>query len=267
MLEHPKAQDTSNVKILEDEAKAEMDNQQVTQAEFGWLAGIIDGEGYLGIQRYKTRNNHMSYTVELSICNTDEQIIIKVRDIIKKLEINPYINQSSFKMKHRPNHKMVWKIVIHRMSPVMKILQRIKPFLVGAKKERAELIIEYCTSRLNNFVQGSHYKNVITEREVQIVESCIAMQKRGTSETTRKAQLERSILGEEIRLRAIKRKVEYGKEWDKNNREKKNQYTKNWREKNSNHIKEYKKQYRANLKNQFRSVLTDDDIVRPYVKA
>ncbi len=190
MLETPKAQGATNAKILED---TRMDNQQITQLEFGWLAGIVDGEGYIGIQYYETRNGHMSVTAEFSICNTDEEIIIKAQKIIQKMGINPYINGSSYKLKNKPNHKQVWKLVIHRLNKVISVLEPIFPYLTGTKKERAILVLEFCKSRLSHFVWGSN-KNIMTDREIEIIESCITKQKRGISETTRKAQLENSEL-------------------------------------------------------------------------
>ena len=193
MLETPKTQGATDAKILEDEAMAEMGKQQVTQIEIGWLAGMIDGEGYLGFQAYKTRNNHRSVSVELSITNTDEQMILRLQNILQRIGVNPYINNSTYKIKHKPTHKNVWKIVLHRMNKVLKVLEIVNPYLTGQKQERGKLVLEYCQSRLVNYIPGSHH-NIMTKREARIVELCIAKQKRGTSETIRKAQLENSEL-------------------------------------------------------------------------
>jgi len=222
MLEHPKAQGASNATILVDEEKSEMDNQQATQIEIGWLAGIVDGEGYLGFQVYKTRRKHQSISTELSVTNTDEQIILKAQKIMLKIGVNPYINNSSYKMKNKPTHKNVWKLVVHRLNTVSKVLEVIIPYMTGAKQERAILVLEYCKSRLVNYVPGRHF-NPMTEREAQIVDLCIAKQKRGASETTRMAQLEQSALCEQIRLKGVERKREYGSNYQKENRAKINE--------------------------------------------
>lgn len=193
MLEHPKAQGASQATILEDEEKSEMDNQQVTQLEIGWLAGFVDGEGYIGISEYKTRRRHPSYSCALQISNTDEAMILRAQNIIQRLGVNPYIRIHGHGLRNKPKSKIVWVLVVHRMNKLIRILEVIIPHLTGSKKERGDLVFEYCKSRMGTFVPGSHH-NVITEREAQIVELCIAKQKRGTSETTRKAQLENSEL-------------------------------------------------------------------------
>jgi hypothetical protein len=193
MLEHPKAQGASYATILVDEEKSEMDNQQVTQLEIGWLAGFVDGEGYIGIGEYKTRRRHPSYSCALQISNTDEAMILKAQAIIQKMGVNPYIRTHGHGVRNKPKSKIVWVLVVHRMNKLIPVLELINPHLTGSKQERGELVLEYCRSRMKNWVPGSHH-NITTEREAQIIESCIAKQKRGTSETTRKAQLENSEL-------------------------------------------------------------------------
>lgn len=193
LLEPPKAPGATYAKILGDETNVEMGNQQATQIEIGWLAGIIDGEGYIGLQTYKTRNRHPSVSAEMFISNTDEKIILKAQKIIQKMGVNPYIRVNNYKLKNNPTHKIAWIVVVHRMNKLIRVLEVISPYLTGNKKERGELVLEYCRIRLSHYVPGSHH-NVITAREMEILELCIAKQKRGASETTRKAQLENSEL-------------------------------------------------------------------------
>jgi len=193
MLEHPKAQGASNATILVDEEKSEMDNQQATQIELGWIAGFIDGEGYIGVQEYKTRRKHPSFKCAIQISNTDEVMILKAQRIFQKIGVNPYLRVYQYGLNNRPKSKTVWILVVGKMHKIVQVLESVNPYLTGMKKERADLILEYCQSRLKHWVRGSH-NNVISEREAQIVELCIAKQKRGASETTRKAQLESSEL-------------------------------------------------------------------------
>jgi len=257
----------STVPQLSDEIQPEIGNQQVTQIEIGWLAGFIDGEGYIGIQRYKTRHDNMSHTVAMQISNTDEEMILRAQKIIQKMGVNPYIRKHGYGERNKPKSKTVWVLVVHRMQPLANVLETVKPFLTGAKKERAELVFEYCASRAAHFIQGSHY-NVMTEREAQIVELCIAKQKRGTSETTREAQLERSKL---MLAKAYTNRKEYLREREKDpeihakriERQRTRRGTPEGREKE----REYRRQLNIRRKDALRSVLADDDIVRPYAKA
>lgn len=211
MLETPKAQSATYEKISGDEAIAEMGNQQVTQYEIGWLAGFVDGEGYIGISQYKTRRRKTSYSCAIQVSNTDEKMILKAQQIVQKIGVNPYIRTHGYGERNKKKSKIVYVLVVHRMGKIIPILEAINPYLTGLKKERADLVLEYCKSRMNSYVPGSHY-NVITERESQIIELCIAKQKRGTSETTRKAQLERK---EKMMAQARQTKKEYDKKYSK----------------------------------------------------
>jgi len=67
-----------------------MDNQQessITQKDFGWLGGIIDGEGTITLVLKERKNKTPIITPKLTIVNTDEKIINKVQEIYKYLNI------------------------------------------------------------------------------------------------------------------------------------------------------------------------------------
>jgi hypothetical protein len=187
------AMTNSTIPLSSDVIQPEIGNQQVTQIEIGWLAGFIDGEGYIGITEYKTRNRHVSYSCAIQISNTDEAMILKAQQIVQKIGVNPYIRTHGYGVRNMPKSKIVYVLVIHRMNKIIPVLELVNSHLTGLKKERGILILEYCQLRLQSFKPGSHY-NIMTEREAQIIDLCIAKQKRGTSETTREAQLERSKL-------------------------------------------------------------------------
>jgi hypothetical protein len=248
------------------EVQPEIGNQQVTQFEIGWLAGFIDGEGYIGIQPQKTKNN-MNYSVAMQVSNTDEVMILKAQSIIQKMGVNPYIKTHGFGERNQPKRKIVYVLVVHRMKPLVVVLQQVLPFLTGLKAERAKLVIEYCLSRADHFVKGSHY-NVMTEREVQIVELCVAKQKRGTSETTREAQLERSKL---MLAKAYVNKKEYNENREKDPvvhaRRIELQQIRRGTPKGREKEREYRMALNIRRKEALRSVLADDDIVRPYARA
>ncbi len=184
MLEHP-----IESASLPMEQYAELGNQQATLIELAWLAGIVDGEGYIGIQYYHTRRKNISVGVELSISNTDEQIIFKSQNIIQKLGVNPYIQSYAYGLKNRPQNKKQLKVVVHRMKQLSILLDNINPYLTGNKKERAILVLEFCKSRIVCYIPGRPVP--YSDREIEIIEKCMAKQRRGASETVREAQQER----------------------------------------------------------------------------
>jgi hypothetical protein len=170
-------------------------------------------------------------------------------------------------MRNKPKSKVVWILAISKLNKIIKVLEVVNPYLTGTKSERGKLILEYCQVRLQNWIPGSRY-NVLSEREVQIIELCIAKQKRGTSETTRKAQLERRDL---MLAKAYMNKREYNKEREKDPahhaRRLELQRTRRGTPEGREQEKEYRRQLNIRRKEALASFSTEDDIVRPYAKA
>ena len=175
------------------EQNAELGNQQVTLLELGWLAGIIDGEGYVGMQLERIRKHSVvrRATVGLQISNTDEEIALKAISIIKKFGVNPYLKIDKTALR-KSTKKTVFVVTIHRMAVLLRVLKPIIQYLTGNKKLRAELVIEFCESRIKNVIRGSHTQNFYSKRELEIIDSCLPLQKRGTSEAIRETELEQS---------------------------------------------------------------------------
>lgn len=182
-----------------------MDNPQATLAELGWLAGIIDGEGYLGInvetehwRRFECNERQKGIKVEIKVVNCDPEIVIKTAQIWQKLGINPYIRQPRVK-NLKPNHNVHYEVSTKRLAPVQRILLAVRPYLVGTKAERADLILRFIDLRQNNpGVPNPAYANdakgrrgprtvrPYTAEELDLVERCRALQSRkGASEATR----------------------------------------------------------------------------------
>jgi hypothetical protein len=181
-----------------------MGNQQATDAELGWLAGIIDGEGYLGMNLesehnyrdgYQTRRH--SIKIEIKVTNCDPEIVVKTAQIMQKLGVNPYIRQPAVDLK--PNHKVHYEASIKRMAPVKRVLEAVRPYLVGSKLERADIILKFIQLRTDNpgVVNPAYADNAkgrrgprtikpYSEEELRLVDQCRALQSRkGASETTR----------------------------------------------------------------------------------
>jgi hypothetical protein len=181
-----------------------MGNQQATDAELGWLAGIIDGEGYLGMslesehnyrEGYQTRQH--SIKVEIKVVNCDPEIVVKTAQVMQKLGVNPYIRQPAVELK--VNHKVHYEASIKRMAPVKRVLEAVLPYLVGSKLERANIILRFIQLRTDNpgvvnpayadNAKGRHGPRVIkpySTEELELVDQCRALQSRkGASEITR----------------------------------------------------------------------------------
>lgn len=168
-------------------------NQQVTQKEIGWLAGIIDGEGYLGLRWQKDKRKwHQNPFArpEMSITNTDMEIIEKAVMIIRKLGVNMFRRD----IKWKGNNKIIHICQTKHLTNMLKILKPIINELTGNKRKRAEYIIEFCESRLERELErktegiGRERSGAIkpyNKREKELVQLCQPLMKRGTSTTIR----------------------------------------------------------------------------------
>lgn len=121
-----------------------MGNQQATQADIGWLAGIIDGEGHIGLS---LANSNMSRSVkfDLQIVNTDSGLIDKVVRILRCFDVNPYIRE-------RVHVKATWNtntiVTVGKMAQIKRILVAVMEHLTGIKREKAEMILALLESRI-----------------------------------------------------------------------------------------------------------------------
>jgi len=194
LLENPKAQGATQAKILEDKT---MGNQQATREEIGWLAGIIDGEGYLGMRAQidkRTKRRQPTITPSLHISNTDEAIILKCQNIMRKMGVNPYIRATKANSRVKKDQ---FHVQIARMAKAQTILNAVLPWLTGEKKKRAELIVEFIGIRKktpwiwiapNNPTNQAGALKPYGQREWEIFQECKVFQTRGASETERRAR-------------------------------------------------------------------------------
>jgi len=162
-------------------------NQQasVTEAELGWLAGIVDGEGYIGLQiEWKTRRNQDRIGPQIHISNCDEAIILRARDIMRKIGINPYIRATKANSQIKRDQ---YRLQTKRYGVILRLLTILNPYLTGEKKGRGELVREFCEIRLKT-PRLKNQQKPHTKRELEIYAICKPKQKRGASETERRGQ-------------------------------------------------------------------------------
>jgi hypothetical protein len=143
-----------------------MGNQQetITQAEIGWLAGIIEGEGSITMNaRKKQWKGWNGFGVDMQVyaVNTDAGIIQKTVAILRKLGIEPYIYESkTVPIPHKrkdgtySSEKTIMSVNVNKMAHILKVLNLIIPHIAGEKRNRAELIVDFITRRIER--KGQH---------------------------------------------------------------------------------------------------------------
>lgn len=142
-----------------------MDNQQessITQKDFGWLGGIIDGEGTITLVLKERKNQSPLITPKLTIVNTDKKIIDKILEIYKHLNIPHWITE----YKGTKNWKKRYVIEVVGISRILRTLPILINYLVG-KKELADLVLNWCNRRYNS-TYNKHRRIYYDEKDIEI---------------------------------------------------------------------------------------------------
>lgn len=125
-----------------------MANQQET--ELAWLAGLIEGEGWICMVPYHTTAyKGKKYEVvrpTIGVSNTDHVMMEKVISILEFLGIKHYVqwNQNGSTL----GDKAMIAVTIHRLESVVRLLERINRYLVGDKAALGKLLRRFCVKRL-----------------------------------------------------------------------------------------------------------------------
>lgn len=122
-------------------------NQQVTETDHAYFAGLIDGEGCITICRTNRKDlgaNYFTYSPRVLLGNTNENIILGYINYLKAMEITYWVNTDC---KRKPNRRYAWNILVGGMPGQKKLLTSLLPYLKG-KKALAELLLEYIDRRI-----------------------------------------------------------------------------------------------------------------------
>lgn len=150
-----------------------MDNQQVTDEELSWLAGFYEGEASFGMNRRK-RKGKTGISVGLQPCvscsNCDRSLIETCCDILERAGCAFYVGY------HKPRKKVRehWQIVITGLKRVPRVLAALRPYLHGEKAIKADLLKQFCESRLEKWHAAPY-----SESECEIFEQLSALNQRG----------------------------------------------------------------------------------------
>lgn len=78
----------------------------------------------------------------IGICNTDRAIM----DFCKNFLSNFYAHETECRPS-KNGKKKSWYLRVNRQRQILKVLDLIRPFLIGDKAKAADLMIEFCSSR------------------------------------------------------------------------------------------------------------------------
>src|SRR4030067_1288827 len=119
--------------------------QQATQSDIGWLAGIIDGEGHLGLS-YQHKRRCTTIKFDMQIVNCDDALIEKVVRIMRLMGVNPLLRD-------RIHVKKTWNrntiVTVGKMAHIERILKQTVHHMTGVKYEKAILMLALIEMRIN----------------------------------------------------------------------------------------------------------------------
>lgn len=151
----------------------------LTQCELAYLAGIIDGEGTITLERTGNRrmNGVMGLSPKVIITNTNEDLIQHCLNLFIRAGINPHVKSQdkNYGLRKKPCY---W-ITVQGLSKCKKILSVLRQHLT-AKYSQALLILEFIEIRgESESAKGKPYGY----RELGILDKIRALNHRGVSET------------------------------------------------------------------------------------
>lgn len=141
-----------------------MDNQQERfELELAWLAGIIEGEGWISLILYKSQQKNKTSTIALNanigMVNCDTKITDQVCLIFQTLNIKyRYQERAAGIGSDGILRKAKTEVSIFNRQDIKKLAPLILPYMIGDKKERLLKVLEFFEIRSKKPVSGPKSK-------------------------------------------------------------------------------------------------------------
>lgn len=157
-----------------------MSINSLSPTQKAWLAGFIDGEGFIGItfQRKKENKQQSStprYHPYLIITNKNRASIFYIKDIVGNGRI--YQLRKGTDKSHSPT----FQYKLSKMDALVNLLKEIKPYL-RVKHKQCNLLLQYIKTRQNKTIvtgAGSRGTTSFSVEEEEIYNKLLALNKRG----------------------------------------------------------------------------------------
>ncbi len=123
-----------------------------------YCAGLIDGEGWIGLSRYYTqKNKKLSYVPQMTIAMTDRRPLEQLERTLGGHVIEHRIKLKSGKTKYS------WTMTRRQM---IKVLKLVMPYLYS-KKEVAKLTLEYAQKVQKRAGMWKNGNIILTTKEIE----------------------------------------------------------------------------------------------------
>ncbi|MBI3975274.1 MAG: hypothetical protein HY334_02680 [Armatimonadetes bacterium] len=136
----------------------------MTSTEFGWLAGILDGEGTVAAWlTKKPSSSALQFQCHIVFYNTDPRIIRKVKVLAEEIVGHVLAIHDGYGSTNR----RIYGVPIFRDVDVQSVLRELSPELV-AKREQAVLLSDHLAWRAQYRTNG-RYPDEVYKRDQQVV--------------------------------------------------------------------------------------------------
>jgi signal recognition particle subunit SEC65 len=130
-----------------------------------WFAGILDGEGSIGLSkntpRKPTKTNYI-IAPAIQVSNANFLLVKEVKTILKQLGVKS--THSAVRRFKNAKWADEYKINVTKHADVIKILQAVQPYLIS-KREQAAIVLAFCCNRVGKHrchSKGNHGQFVQT---------------------------------------------------------------------------------------------------------
>lgn len=102
-----------------------MKKGRVSKTDAAWLAGFIDGEGCIKVQRSNINNGRVNYRIRVDVVNTNAAIITQIRDLVGVGAIYQIRSPS----RCNPRWKPLWRWQTNSAKDARTVLELVRPYL------------------------------------------------------------------------------------------------------------------------------------------
>lgn len=167
---------------MDNTIRNQQETQSVSEADIGWLAGIIDGEGSISLAFGMVKNNQLNnMSPRIEIGNTDKDLVEKFVRIVKGLGGGIYmtlkkegLESKLVKQRTGKGFKPIYYAKSIGFLRTKKILDVVLPHLTGGKQLRGQLILEFINCRLEKTSGVKSGHNVRYDKEDLLIAIKIA---------------------------------------------------------------------------------------------
>jgi|SRR3989344_7422246 len=151
----------------------------LSETDKAWLAGFIDGEGYIGIVRSRKRKTRQSsdtwrYHPWVIVTSTDVKVLEDIQLVVS--------TQKRASLSRTAGQKAAYQIKITKFNDLVQFLEAVLPYL-RLKQKQAKLLIEFCKYRESVKIvtgRGSRGETSFGEIEENIYLQLRELNKRGS---------------------------------------------------------------------------------------